>query len=425
MKIKITLQNQSPLSIRSDRADDVINTCHYVPGHSFRGALAALYLAIEGNSSQDDLFQKYFIDETICYSPLYPSIIKLKPSKDQRITKIIEQEKKITESNTITKPFPKTAISCKRWPGFKGMGINQEQHGVRDQLFEWCIYNLTGRKDVALLHNSSKCKFPECKEDMVSLDGFYKTDEKWEMRSTRKVKTQISMHTGIMHSTGTVRPGILYSIESIQEDYIFTGIIDIKDENEEFIQKFKAFLKGAEIRIGNKKTSGRGLCIINNVSNDEKGDLVKNEKAVIEKFEERVHNFNTKFKEMAPETLKKDAYFSIDLLSEAILLNPNLNYEIGFKNLLSHLIPEATLIYENVSPFKVMGWNNVLMLPKQNEWATEKGSVAFYQVPELSNEILKKLHNLEQNRIGIRKAEGFGILRISDPFHWEVRTNER
>ncbi len=409
MRIKITLQNMSPLSIRSARDDDVINTREYIPGHSFRGALAAHYLK---SKTVDDLFKEYFINGHIRYSPLYPSSILLKKSSEPDIQKIIAIENDITNSNSLSNPFPKTTITCKRWPGFKGMGIRQEQHGVRDQLFEWAIYKLTGQKDVAIITDSSKCLFHDCEENMVSLEGFYKRGENGET-SIRKVKTQISMHTGIMHSTGTVSPGILYSIESIQENFQFSGVIDVNDEDDTFVPSFKDFLKDVDIRIGNKKTSGQGLCIIQEISDYEDDDF--------EKFKKRISKFDSEFKKVAPKELSEGFYFSVNLFSDAILLDKQLNYEISLKN----IIPEAKLIYENVSPFRVMGWNSVLRLPKQMEWAIEKGSVAFFRATELTDEFIKTLYNLEKSRIGIRKTEGFGIIRVSDPFHWEVRKNEK
>jgi len=411
MKIKIILQNISPLSIRADRDDDVINTRMYIPGHSFRGALAAHYLKLNSNTV-DEKFKKYFVNGNIKYSPLYPSSMRLKTSSEPNIQKIINKENEITNSNSLSTPFPKTAITCKRWPGFEGMGMQQEQHGVRDQLFEWAIYKLTDQKDITVIDESSRCNFDGCQENMVPLDGFYKRGKNGEM-SIRKVKTQISMHTGIMHSTGTVAPAILYSIETIQENFLFTGIIDINEEDDELLPNFRNFLKNIEIRIGNKKTSGQGLCVIQEITDFERDDFSK--------FEERLINFDSEFKKVAPKELSNGFYFSIDLFSDAIRLDSRLNYEIGFANFL----PGTELIYETVSPFRIMGWNSATKLPKQTEWATEKGSVAFYRVPQLSKELLDKLYQLEQDRIGIRRTEGFGIIRISDPFHWEVRKNEK
>lgn len=409
MKIKITLINAVPLSIRENRDDEVIYTVKYIPGTSFLGALAACYLK---SKKVDVQFQNFFVDGSVKYSPLYPANIHLKTSSDPKAVKMNELEVKITQSNFLSRPIPKTATTCKRWPGFSIPVSNEEQHGVHDQLFEWTVFALSDFKKSQALHHSSECRYKKCGESMTTMNHFYKVGTNYSEASERGVSTQISMHNGIMHSTGTISPGIFYSIEAIQENFQFNGIIEIQDS---LVTQFKKFLKQAEIRIGNKKTSGQGLCHIHDLS-----DLKSDE---ISELKNRLEKFNIKFNEFAMDCGIETPhfYFSLDLFSDAIILNEFLNYDISLKS----IIPEATLLYENVAPFKVMGWNSAIKLPKQAEWAIEKGSVAIFQIPELTDEIVQTLYKLEQNGIGIRRTEGFGLIKISDPFHWEVRTHEK
>ncbi|MFX0136050.1 MAG: RAMP superfamily CRISPR-associated protein [Candidatus Hodarchaeota archaeon] len=402
MKIKIILTNKSPISIRENRADDVIYTLNYIPGHSFLGSLSAYYLK---NNPVDERFQDFFVNGRVKYSPLYPS--------NQIIYNESSLEKRITDSESLTLPIPKTAFTCKRWPGFKIPGEKNEQHGVRDRLYEWTLFRLTSDNELKPLKSTSKCCFNGCKEEVTPIEGFYKIGVDYKEISSRKVTTQISMHTGINRSTGTVSPGILYSIESIQEDHQFTGLIEVEDK---LVEDFRKFLYQAELRIGNKKTSGQGYCVIN--------DLPEYHGEDIQKFRERLLKFDSEFKKTAADHGLEisDFYFSIDIFSDAIQMNDLLNYNIGFEDLIKNdFITDSKLIYENVSPFKVMGWNNTIKLPKQTEWATEKGSIAMVQIPDLNDEVVEKLYNLEQTGIGIRRIEGFGIIRISDQFHWEVR----
>jgi CRISPR-associated Csx10 family RAMP protein len=409
MKIKITLTNPVPLSIRENRDDEVMYTVKYIPGSSFLGALAAFYLK---SGSADALFENFFVNGSVKYGPLYPANIHLKKSSDPKAIEKNELETKITKSDFLSRPIPKTAVTCKRWPGFFVPVSDKEQHGVHDQLFEWAVFAISDLKNSQVLDRSSECGYQNCGEFMTSMKHFYKIGESYAEASERRVSTQISMHNGIMHSTGTVSPSIFYSIESIQENFEFTGIIKIQDSLE---TQFKDFLKTAEIHIGNKKTSGQGLCHLLDMS-----DLKSNGSS---ELENRLEKFNAKFKEFAVKSgfAAPHFYFSLDLFSDAIILNELLNYDISLKS----IIPEAKLLYENVAPFKVMGWNSAIKLPKQTEWAVEKGSVAIFQVSELNNELVQRLYELEQNGIGIRKTEGFGLVQISDPFHWEVRTHEK
>ncbi len=61
--------------------------------------------------------------------------------------------------------------------------------------------------------------------------------------------------------------------------------------------------------------------------------------------------------------------------------------------------------------------------PRTNEYAIDTGSVFLFAFKGESKQIdpLKQaLFRLEEEGIGQRKAEGFGRVCISDPFHREV-----
>ena len=60
-------------------------------------------------------------------------------------------------------------------------------------------------------------------------------------------------------------------------------------------------------------------------------------------------------------------------------------------------------------------------MPRANEIAIDTGSVfLFASSRELDDALIQKLLRLEEEGIGRRKKEGFGRIRISDPFHKEV-----
>ena len=85
-------------------------------------------------------------------------------------------------------------------------------------------------------------------------------------------------------------------------------------------------------------------------------------------------------------------------------------------------MPEDTfeLLYQAASTKRVTGWNELWGTPRMNEYAIDTGSVfLFSSTVEMNEPLCEALFKLEEEGIGERRAEGFGRLRISDPFHLE------
>ncbi len=84
--------------------------------------------------------------------------------------------------------------------------------------------------------------------------------------------------------------------------------------------------------------------------------------------------------------------------------------------------PEDTfeLLYQSASTRRVTGWNELWGTPRTNEYAIDTGSVfLFSSAVEMNKQLCEALFKLEEEGTGERRAEGFGRLRISDPFHLE------
>jgi CRISPR-associated protein Csx10 len=79
------------------------------------------------------------------------------------------------------------------------------------------------------------------------------------------------------------------------------------------------------------------------------------------------------------------------------------------------------LVYSNVAPQRVMGWNSLYRLPKADELAVVKGSVFLFGFKSaIDDDLVEKLFELQQSGVGLRRREGYGQLLIANPFHWEV-----
>jgi len=67
-----------------------------------------------------------------------------------------------------------------------------------------------------------------------------------------------------------------------------------------------------------------------------------------------------------------------------------------------------------------MGWQELWGLPLMEEYAIDAGSVFLFAVTRpLDDTLARTLCGLEEHGIGQRRAEGFGRICISDPFHRE------
>jgi len=321
-------------------------------------------------------------------------------------------------------PIPRTAQSCKRFPGFAGDGGDDPPHGVRDSLFDWATFELGGKTHEALkpLLENRTCPRSGCHKAMHHFPGFYRRLGDGRGRAEMGVKTRLQTHTGINRETGTVQEGILYSREVFEERARFSGVVKLPDELADTFEKFIAQVgETGLVRVGNGRTRGLGKVALATNSA---------EHFELEAFKTRLSGFNEKLKGHVLDTLKGQElapfYFALTLHAPAILLDPLLRYRGS--------IDEATLggllglrgepfrrIYQNTDVRQVTGWNELWCTPRMSEYAIEHGSVFLFTLDrEADDALFRALFRLEEEGIGQRRGEGFGRVCISDPFHSDL-----
>jgi CRISPR-associated protein Csx10 len=70
----------------------------------------------------------------------------------------------------------------------------------------------------------------------------------------------------------------------------------------------------------------------------------------------------------------------------------------------------------------VSGWNAALRMPKGDVIAIQMGAVFLYSVEGIDEQnLIEKLKTIEARGLGARRTEGFGRVKICDPFHVEAR----
>ncbi len=417
-QITLPVQASSPLAIRSDHSPDGSATARFIPGSTLMGSLAAAHRLLR--SERTDEFAALFLQERVSYPVLSPALFK-------------NSSYGIHTSNLPVMPLPRTAQSCKRFPGFgvlRGEDSTEARHGIRDSLLDWSVFSLLARENstistlLAPLEEHEAC---HCHQTLAHVSGYYRRDRHHpELRMKAESHTHWQTHTGINRDWGVVEEGILYSREVFDEDMRFWGQV-LLPEDEQLGVTFKTFVEEANkegiLRIGTGRTRGLG-CI-------EIPKLIEEEKPEREQFAERLRKFDDKVKEKVQAIqAQKSAndfqfYFAITLYSPAILCDAFLRYRTTLDTetltgLLQHPSAVITAIYQSVSIERITGWNELWGTPRPNDYALETGSTFLFASSQpLDNQMVHALFALEETGIGRRRPEGFGRICISDPFHLE------
>src|SRR5579859_8124429 len=117
--LSLHLKTESPLAIRADHAPTGSDMISYIPGTTLVGGLASVHRAL--NLSNEE-FARFFLGNEVFFSDLYPA------NFDELADAI----------SAPVYPVPRTAISCKRYPGFKPTKPKADAgHGVEDSLSSW------------------------------------------------------------------------------------------------------------------------------------------------------------------------------------------------------------------------------------------------------------------------------------------------
>ncbi len=409
----------SPLTIRSDHAQEGASTTQYIPGATLLGSLAAAHRMLR--PEMDDEFTRLFLNEQVYIPYLYPAVFQLST---------------FHEVNLPVMPLPKTAQSCKRFSGFKplrGELTNEKRHGIRDSLLDWAIFSLLNDEQhtiptlLASLDAHTACKHENCQQTMDHVTGYYRrgrNDPKQRMKA--KVHTHLQTRTGINRSWGVVEDGILYNREVFDEDMRFWGEVILPDEPDKpdaLFKLFKKFVEEAEkedvIRIGTGRTRGLGRVSIK-VFDGKREELAS--------FRKKLKDFDEAFQNQARAAHVKALqpfYFAITLHSPAILCDAFLRYHTTIDAaLLPRLLGLSTYefrgVYQSVGTQRITGWNDLWGTPRTNDHALEMGSTFLFACSHmLDDELLQALYTLEETGLGRRRSEGFGRICISDPFHLE------
>ena len=379
---ELTMLNLSPLALHADRSRLRFTPgLDYIPGSALRGAVAALYLQ---TYDEDDLFRDIFLAEQVLFADLLPA--------------------KEETSGTL---LPATARLCKRY-GW------EHKESLTDALLRLAL--------------AAEMENPEPLEDEAwkfcpetDCQGVTKRDRTYGYVTPSfeqvKVTKRLISGTALNRATGTAESGMLFSQEVLEEGQLFRGVIRFKGDNAEalFTRLEELLQPGRQLRLGAARSRGFGLVEVQGWREPLTGVSLESRWAL----------FNEAVKELWAHygAELNGAYFSLTLESHLLLRDelccPLTRWK-DYSNLSKALgLEGVTLKRHIILPAIVRGWNALQGLPKEDEFALGRGSVFLFRVePDYEEEVQKRLAVIEKEGLGRRRGEGFGRVRICDPFHY-------
>lgn len=385
IELELTLKTEAPLVLRASRTSAQFTpTLTHIPGTTLRGALALDYLRRVGRPEDDD-FQALFLSETVSFGPLFRS----------------------TET-AAGHPLPASAVACKRYG-------SKHPASVSDALLRLELADILG--DLTPLNEWELCpdcqaKYPDHppnKRDRST--GYY-----LEQETFKQITPDVRMLTGVGMSrlTGAAAHGLLFSMEAIEEAQFFRGRVRLYgDRATALADRLQALASGEkELRLGAARSRGHGRMQVTGWQQVEPDGP---------SLAQRWEALNAVVRRLWGQTEPRGEYFTLTLESPLILRDAGLRArrpdELDATSL--GLPPDVERRRVLLSEVILQGWNAAWRLPKPDTPALGTGSVFLFRVPaEHQEAVLTRLAEIEMYGLGERRNEGFGRVRVCDPFHY-------
>lgn len=385
---ELILRSLTPLVLHANRSRAQFTpSLNYIPGSTLRGAMAACYLQTQG---PDANFQMLFVGEQVCFPDLLPS----------------------TE-NAPGQLLPATARVCKRY-GFK------HERSLTDALLRLALAEAAG--DLRPLKEAvwQYCPHDECqgRNQRDRFPGYVTPDY-----NRVPVRRRLLTGTSINRATQTAESGMLFSQEAVEEGQYFRGVLRIAGEGVTDLaaQLEEVFSINTRLRVGSARTRGLGLVEVVHWGDPPVGPSLDSRWMLFKRAVQTLwHQYDTK-----PDGV----YFAITLSSHLVLrdkIGRPVTCLEGRSDLDKLLGLEGVELCRHiVIPSVIRGWNAQQGLPKEDEPAIGRGSVLLFRVdPAHEMAVQGRLAAIEAEGLGQRKSEGFGRVRVCDPFHYHFVLRE-
>lgn len=364
---------------------NVIRSLPYIPGGSIRGALAQRYLA-GGGMPSDPLFCRLFDDGDCFFGNL-------------------------TIFRGPARPFvlPVTASTCKRHPGFLADG--PEAHGARDVLADlWrAARGAAGAPRV--------CAKDGCSAPWDRLYGFARWIPRSQCYERVFIRGYRRGHTGIAAAFQSAQAGALFFHEVLAEGSQFAGLIRCAPDLFDSLRD----LLGDNIALGAATSRGLGGCSVVEWRDPEEPEPIADRVAAWARVAE--DNGGAPFSSVAL-TCASDV-----LLRDGAGRSVTTGIAAALRAAAASVASEESdalagwdVALAQSRTRLVAGWQASWGLPKPQAWAIAAGSTYVLRAPAPlpspdQASVFRALAAVERVGIGERREEGFGEIRVGDPFH--------
>lgn len=339
-------------------------------------------------------------------------------------------------------PFPLTARTCKRYPGWPTSKAEQrKQHGVFDVLFAEFAYELVADPaypsrellQPALGQSWSKAWLPDrrrqqdrcphgegddrCGQPTKPATGYY-TWARNAPQPAQKPPVSRATHVGINRARGVAEDELLFTQETIQAaktkvDFFATvrGPAD-----SERLRVLDNALTQQPHYVGRGRSRGNGRVVIGVEHNITYPDL-----------SERLHTFQENVADaLAPYVALDDRIsvslpgrlFSLTLRAPAILAQAGVPMRVPTVDSLD-LPDDVVCLRAWARTEQVGGWDSAAGMPRRTRLAARAGSVYLFFAPESVDKEtqLQGLQRIEEEGIGDEREKGYGEVTVCAPFH--------
>lgn len=395
----VPVRADTALSLRAGRDNRREATLSYVSGSAAWGALAAAHARLR--PAQREQFAEFFLRGRLCCGNLYPCSFR--------------ERNPVAEDRSPVRPLPRTARTCKRFPGFvyRAEEEDEPRHGVWDSLIAWAAYATEEPEGLLQQNDCPRCSDP--KQSLDSFPGFYRRgrgDGEWAIAEPRRGAVT---RTGISRERGTAADQMLYSREFLAEGGEFLGEWRVDNAIADDFQHFVEEASELGTRVGNNRTRGLGRLAF--------PDVWRVEPDTSAEIEARARRFDDALR-AALSAPRYAFYLSLTLTADCVWPESAGRYRLQITGPAlqdAWGISGAELVYCNATPRRVSGWSNLWGLPKADEYAIGMGAVFLFGFKDPpGGDVWGALGKGQQEGLGTRRAEGFGIVRVGDPFHYEV-----
>lgn len=239
-------------------------------------------------------------------------------------------------------------------------------------------------------------------------------------------------HTALNPTRGTAEFHLLFADELVLPGtsfYVRVRVQGQTDQERESCAQVIRELIQKPLRLGGAKSRGHGLML----------GFLDEEGPPVEPIPDRLCRFDGLVKRQAVDSGcrldERRTYFTVTLQAPLLLPDQDVypEWRLGpsyddWKRVFPLLAPapagplaETHLEFVQHRFTQVTGWSSLWQLPKPALRALAAGSVYLFSTKAGLSEVAPVAADLEFAGAGLRRAEGFGAIYVSDPFHREVQ----